>query len=265
MVYFKEEKFLRQCDLVLTPGQVHEEVARRTLGPAAEVRAIGWPKFDRLGIADEYAALEGRLRALPKQLTLLYAPTLAWSFEWIDLLPRLRALPINVIVKNHIYVNPGQPLPRGNEEKYRAGLASAEAMEAYVTSLALPHWLVAPRPMNSCSLFPFCNVAISDTSSILAEFMHFGLGIETGRVDLDPDTQKPEVSKFWKNVLFFPTPELHRVLGSVEELQRLYDTRGTTDHQDDLAELQGAGARAAQAIDDYLTAAYRPQRPVAGV
>jgi SAM-dependent methyltransferase len=253
-VYRAEAARLTQFDLVLTPSAKHAEAARAALGPNVLVRPIGWPKFDRLTIAPQHAAFEAELRAMPQRLTVLYGPTSAWTYEWKELLPLLRQLPINLVVKNHIYVNPGQPLPPGNEENYRQALASIDEMEAYVRAAGDPGWLVAPRTMNSCSVFPFCQIAVSDTSSLLVEFLPFGLAIETGRHNRNSADQKPEISPLWKEVRFFETAELHRVLGSMPELQRQYDERPAVDGNSQLAELRAprAGERAAKEIDTLL-------------
>ncbi|HXU81242.1 MAG TPA: methyltransferase, partial [Polyangia bacterium] len=252
-VYRAEAARLTQFDLVLTPSAKHADAARAALGPNVLVRSVGWPKFDRLQIAPQYAEFDAQLQALPRdRLTVLYGPTSAWTQEWKELLPLLRELPVNVVVKNHIYVNPGQPLPPGNEENYRQALATIEEMEAYAR--ATPNWLVAPRPMNSCSVFPHCQIAISDTSSLLVEFLPFGLAIETGRHNRDRADQKPEISPLWKEVAFLKTDELHRTLGSMTELQRLYDQRPSVGRNAQLAELRAprSGERAAKEIDTFL-------------
>jgi hypothetical protein len=213
-VYETERNRIRTCDLVLVPGPMHAEQARKSLGDDAPVHEIGWPKYDRMAIPPQHKAFEEKLRALPHDLTILYTPTRAFTYEWRYLLPLLRELPCNTVLKNHIYVNPGQPMPAGCEEEYVVSMRSADEMEAAVASYACDHVIVAPRTLNVCSLFPFAKVAIADQSSVLAEFLPFGISIETGRYDPDENHCEPEISRYFPEVAYLPRSELVAMLSS---------------------------------------------------
>jgi hypothetical protein len=213
-VYETERNRIRTCDLVLVPGPMHAEQARRSLGSSAPVHEIGWPKYDRMAIPPQHKAFEERLRGLPHDLTILYTPTRAFTYEWRYLLPLLRELPCNTVLKNHIYVNPGQPMPAGCEDEYVVSMRSADEMEAAVASYGCDHVIVAPRTLNVCSLFPYAKVSIADQSSVLAEFLPFGISIETGRYDPDENHCEPEISRYFPEVAYLPRAELVAALSS---------------------------------------------------
>jgi hypothetical protein len=213
-VYDNERRRLSTCDLLLVPGPLHREHALRALGSRAVVHEIGWPKYDRMEIPTEHAAFTRRLEALPHPFTVLYTPTRAFTYEWRYLLPWLRELRCNTILKNHIYVNPGQPLPAGCEAEYEASMRSADEMEATLTGDAVDHMIVAPRRLNVCALFPHAHLAIADQSSVVAEFLPFGISVETGRYTPREDQSAPEISRMFPDVVYLPRTELGEAFGS---------------------------------------------------
>lgn len=252
-VYEAERPRIRTCDLILVPGAMHAQYARQALGADAPVHEIGWPKYDRMAIPAQHAAFEEKLKALPHELTVLYTPTRAFTYEWQYLLPLLRDLPCNTVLKNHIYVNPGQPMPAGCEEEYVVSMRSADEMEAAIASYASDHVLVAPRTLNVCSLFPFAQVAIADQSSVLAEFLPFGIGIETGRYDPDENHCEPEISRYFPDVAYLPRQQLIDTLSSWTRLSEFLQSRPRSS----AVVARDAGLRAAALIRETLEAGER--------
>lgn len=257
-VYETERSRIRTCDLVLVPAPMHAEQARRSLGANAPVHEIGWPKYDRMAIPPQHAAFEEKLKALPHDLTVLYTPTRAFTYEWRYLLPLLRELPVNTVLKNHIYVNPGQPMPAGCEEEYLAHMRSADEMEAAVASYGCDHMIVAPRALNICSLFPYAKVVIADQSSVLAEFLPFGVSIETGRYDPDENHCEPEISRYFPEVAYLPRAELVATLSSAATFKSFLAGRRASSTT---AITPDAGRRAATLIANRIEEGQR-ERPV---
>ena len=247
-VYEAERTRLRTCDLLLVPGSMHAEHARRALGESAPIHEIGWPKYDRMAIPAQYAAFADRLKALPYDVTVLYTPTRAFTYEWQYLLPLLRDLPCNTILKNHIYVNPGQPMPAGCEEEYEVSMRSADEMESALESYGCKHMIIAPRTLNVCALFPHAQMVIADQSSVLAEFIPFGISVETGRYDPDESHCEPEISRYFGDVTYLPRKDLLSVFSSPDSFSAFLrsNARASTTVPAD------AGHRAAKLIESAL-------------
>jgi len=174
-------------DLVLVPGRRHREAARAALGDADRVVEVGWPKFDPSPLPPEHAAQMDRLRALPHPLTVLYAPTWANTWEWRELIPWLAGIACNLVVKNHVLVDAGQPFPPGEERRYAECRRSIDAMEAAVRNLGSAARIVIAPQVNLCAMFPHVDVLITDSSSCALEFVPFGASIETGRTGAGKD------------------------------------------------------------------------------
>ncbi|HYC58381.1 MAG TPA: hypothetical protein VEK79_02335 [Thermoanaerobaculia bacterium] len=247
-VYEAERDRIRTCDLVLVPGPMHAQCARKSLGADAPIHEIGWPKYDRMTIPPQHEAFDAKLKSLPHELTILYTPTWAFTYEWLYLLPLLRDLPCNTILKNHIYVNPGQPMPAGSGQDYVISMRSADEMEAAIESYACNHMIVAPRTLNVCSLFPYAQVAIADRSSVLAEFLPFGVSIETGRYDPDENHCEPEISRYFPEVAYLRRAELVATLSSWRNLNTFLNGR----QPPSAVVAHGAGIRAAALIRKRL-------------
>jgi hypothetical protein len=172
---------MEEFDLVLVPGPRHREAAVAALGDARRVVEVGWPKFDPAPPDAAHADALAKLESLPHEVTVLYAPTWANTWEWRELLPWLAALPCNLAVKNHSLVDPGQPFPPGEEARYAECRRSIDAMEAAVRALGSQAHIVLPARLNLCTLFPRLDVLVTDSSSCALEFVPFGASVETGR------------------------------------------------------------------------------------
>lgn len=217
-VYLTE--YLQDFDIVFVPTRMHRTVASRAL-PESKIIVAGWPKYDRMQIPVEESVLRSQIAGFQHPFTVLYAPTYANTWEWLAILPRLFDLPVNVIVKNHIYVNPGQAFPKGHEAAYRECLQSAAEMENAALAVNSPNVVVAPRPLNICSLFAHVNMLISDSSSCTLEFLPFGdVAIETGAGDAQNTWQNtdPHSSRITPEVRFVPLVQLRQVLAGSEQL-----------------------------------------------
>jgi hypothetical protein len=255
-VYAEERQRLRDFDMVFVPGPLHLRHARKALGPNQIILDIGWPKYDRMEIPAQYSRLAGQIRSLPGACTVLYAPTWAHTWEWRELFPLLGNLPCNVLIKNHIYVNPGQPFPPGEEAVYADCLQSAALMEEAARSGRYPTFLVAPRQMNICALFPMVNVLISDQSSVNMEFIPFGVSIETGRFNENPKDLDPRSSRISVGaVLFMPFEKLKTILSGRESFETFLggqSKRALTQESGIRINPIAAGLLGALLIDRYL-------------
>jgi hypothetical protein len=217
-IYSFEKRRLNTYDIIFAPSLLHYTHAKEQVGKKAIVLQTGWAKYDNMEFTGEFKEVEQQIKRLPYGFTIMYAPSFAWSYEWKYLLPLLKSLPCNIIVKNHIYLNKGQPLPKGLESEYRSHLESAEQMEQFITESNPANVLVAPRELNICCLFPHVNLLISDQSSALMEFAPFGACIETGRNTPDENDVTPTISRIAKEVIFLDKTQLCDVFGSMENV-----------------------------------------------
>jgi CDP-glycerol glycerophosphotransferase (TagB/SpsB family) len=83
--------------------------------------------------------------------------------------------------------------------------------------------LVAPRKMNACELFPHIHYLISDQSSLLGEFIPFGIPIETGRYDDNPDHIDYQMSDIFKGIYKY------QYIGDIMELPKIESSDVTYD------------------------------------
>lgn len=201
--YQRERKILRQFTAVIVPDEIHAKQAKKYLSPrwwrpGTQVFVGGWPKYDEPSFEI----------SLPDRPTILYAPSWAGENEWKMLLPVLEKLAVNVVIKNHPYATaPGEEV----SPYYQRSRAAADAMEKQALGLGI---VVAPRDLNICTLFPHVDVAISDQSSVLVEFLPFGVSIETGAHPGGP--AEPEISKWYPAIQYQPLPQLLKQLNHIE-------------------------------------------------
>lgn len=217
-IYKAERDNLKNYDIIFAPSVLHHNYAKEQFGRKTIVLQTGWAKYDKMEFTDKYKELRQKLKGLPYGFTIMYAPTGAWTYEWKYLLPLLKSLRCNVIVKNHIGVNKGQSFPTGQESEYRAHLKSAEEMERFAIEGSPENVIVAPRDLNICCLFAYVNTLISDQSSVLLEFAPFGITIETGRCDPNENNIVPQISLISKEVIFFDKIKICEVFGSIDKL-----------------------------------------------
>lgn len=201
--YKRERKILRQFTTVIVPDETHAVLARRYLTThwwhrGAQVFTGGWPKYDELLLPD--SELAKTLEALPDQPTILYAPSWAAEEEWRQLFPALAALPVNVIIKNHPYATAPREVV---SDYYKRSRQLVEEMETTARQLKM---VVTPRDCNICTLFPYVDTVISDQSSVAAEFLPFGLSIETGANPNGPAVA--EISRWYPQIIYRPLPQL---------------------------------------------------------
>lgn len=194
LAYKQERKALRRFSMIIVPDALHARLARRHLWWWTKVKIGGWPKYDVPATPPLFTSL--------KQPTILYAPTWAGKDEWRRLLPALSQLPVNVIVKNHTYATtPGEPV----SEFYKISRVSVAAMEEAARNFEVP-MLVAPPELNICALFPHVDAVFTDQSSVAAEFLPWGLAIETGAQE--EGEAGPGISRWYPAVRFQPLPVL---------------------------------------------------------
>lgn len=206
-VYVKERQVLRQCTAVIVPDEIHAAQARRHLGRrwyrrGATIFVGGWAKYDGLTLDRVNKPLAQVLEALPDKPTVLYAPSWAGRDEWRTLLSLLSGLPVNLVIKNHPYATaPGEEV----SDFYKRSRRSVAEMEEAARHFSPPA-LVAPADSNVCQLFPYADAVISDQSSVLAEFLPWGVSLETGA---NPEgTPQPSISRWYPQVLYRPLEQL---------------------------------------------------------
>lgn len=210
-VYQKERRVLRRFTTVIVPDATHaafarQYVSRRWFRSGAAVWIGGWPKYDVAAHTAKDKALAGALKSLPHRPTILYAVSWAGEDEWQTLMPALKHLPVNIVIKNHPYATAA-----GEEasQYYLHSRRSAMAMEAWGSA---HQCMVAPADLNVCALFPYVDAVISDQSSVLAEFLPWGVSLETGT---NPDgAPRPEISRWYPGVTFWPLADLQEDLKS---------------------------------------------------
>jgi cytidyltransferase-like protein len=262
--YEVEKQRLKDFNIIFVPGSIHYKAAQTALGTtsaqpfAKSTRLIlegGWPKYDRIKISGENSKLAEKLANLPYQHTILYAPTWGHTREWEQLLPLFKKLPCNLIIKNHIYVNPGQPYPKGLEAMYESCLNSVKEMEESALADNLPNIIVASRTLNVCSLFPHVDVLVTDQSSVGIEFLPFGISIETGRYNPDPTQLCPQSSLISSNVLFLKLEQLREILASKDDFHDFIKIQNHNYHKDTIVnpDIKSSGKTIAQLIDRYIS------------
>jgi hypothetical protein len=240
MAYKLERRALRKFSMVIVPDMLHARYARRYLRWRTKVRVGGWPKYDHEGISPEFANLKQDIAALPKRPTILYAPTWAGRDEWRTLLPRLAHLPFNVIVKNHTYATlPGEKV----SAIYQSSRLSIIEMEHAALDF-IPAMIVAPAELNICTLFPYVDAVITDQSSVAAEFLPWGLAVETG-ANLNG---KPEIgtSRWYPEVVYLPLESLMSDLAN--DGQKFIDRISTSRFKTTQTSVTGAGKLIADMI-----------------
>lgn len=207
-IYKSERKRLAEFDLILVPGDIHGEHARRFLG-AVPVVKIGWPKLEAAGTAIN--VIDGNDGG---RLTIIYAPGLIGNREWVQLLPELMSSGHHIIVKNHLYYDfeSGVAPPKGSEEEYKKHVASLLEMEEFLSKSDAPNIEHVDRRSNLCSLFPRAHALISDCSSANMEFLSFGTSIETGRYGEPVSETRPCSSLLSGRVKYLPVCELAKLL-----------------------------------------------------
>lgn len=204
---------MEDMDLVLVPGPRHRQAAEAALGDPGRVVEVGWPKYDPRPPDAPLADGIAHLQALAGEALVLYAPTWPNTWEWRELLPWLASQGCSVAVKNHTLVDPGQPFPPGEEERYAECRRSIEAMEAHVRGLDPAQHLVLPPQLNLCALFPHVDALVTDSSSCALEFVPFGPSIETGRTGAGEDPaldQDPQASRLCAAVQHLTQADLER-------------------------------------------------------
>lgn len=242
-VYVKERHVLRQCTAVIVPDEMHAAEARRRLAGrwyrrGATIFVGGWAKYDGLTLDQVNKPLAQVLERLPDKPTVLYAPSWAGTDEWRTLLPLLNRLPVNLLIKNHPYATaPGEEV----SDFYQRSRQSAAAMEEAARKFSPPA-VVAPADSNVCQLFPYVDVAISDQSSVLAEFLPWGVSYETGA---NPDgTSQSSISRWYPEVKYRPLKPLAQDLR--QGGRRLLDDIADSDRK------SGAPTGSGQRIADFI-------------
>lgn len=262
--YQVEKNNLKDFNIIFVPGENHENHARQAFGSTNQqpfgqnTRLVvqgGWPKYDKVNRSLDNRDLEQKIANLPYKQTILYAPSWGYKNEWEQLLPLFKNLPCNLIVKNHIYVNQGQAYPKGSEAIYESCLQSILEMEAAALADNLPNIVVAPRTLNICSLFPFIDVLVTDQSSVGIEFAPFGISIETGRFNPDPNQLRPQSSLISDYVLFMPLDQLQTVFASTETFTNFIKINKNKNNENYVVnpKIKFSGKTIAKLIDRYIS------------
>lgn len=262
--YEIEKQRLKEFNIIFVPGSVHASYAQKALcatyaqpfqKPTRLILQGGWPKYDRMQLSEQYSELTQKLSDLPYKYTLLYAPTWGYTREWERLLPLFKNISCNLIIKNHIYVNPGQAYPMGLEAIYKSCLQSVKELEETALENNLSNIIVAPRNLNICSLFPFVDVLVTDQSSVGLEFLPFGISIETGRFNPDPHQLQPQSSLISKDVLFMPLEKFQDVFTSDKSFHAFMESQKQNQNKDLIVNpnIKFSGKLIAQLIDRYIS------------
>ncbi|MEH2081152.1 MAG: adenylyltransferase/cytidyltransferase family protein [Nostoc sp.] len=261
--YEIEKQRLKDFNIIFVPGDFHFHHAQKILGSSyaqpfqKSTRLIlqgGWPKYDKMLLPEKYSELAQKLSNLPYKHTLLYAPTWGHTREWEQLLPLFKNLPCNLIIKNHIYVNPGQAYPKGLEAMYESCLRSVQEMEETALANNLPNIIVAPRNLNICSLFSFVDVLVTDQSSVSLEFLPFGTSIETGRFNTNSNQLKSQSNLISKDVLFMSLEKLNEVFASDASFHDFIKFHKHKQNYDSIVNtnIKSSGELIVQLIDRYI-------------
>ena len=212
-VYLQEKEALKNYTAIFAPTVIHQSVCKELL-PEVPCHLVGWPKYDAIRNKSKTAEeIIHKIKRL-EGVKILCAPTNPYSFEWTELLPVLKRHG-SVLVKNHILLNPGQKPPHveGADQYnlealhfYKTMFDSIEKMEDYASS---QNMTVVPRNLNACELFEDVDVLVSDTSSLLAEFLPFGLSIETGRNSQSDETRDMTMSTAFPGIVTWSGYQKH--------------------------------------------------------
>jgi glycerol-3-phosphate cytidylyltransferase len=262
--YEIEQQRLKDFNIIFVPGAIHHNHAQKALGstdsqpfakPTRLILEGGWPKYDKMNISEEDSELYQKLSNLPYEYTLLYAPTWGHTREWEQLLPLFKSLPCNLIIKNHIYVNPGQVYPKGSEAIYTSCLQSVKEMEEVAVVDNPPNVIIAPRTLNICSLFPFVDILITDQSSVGMEFSPFGISIETGRFNPDPNQLQPQSSLISDDILFMTLDKLKTVFASNKSFSTFIEVNKSKNKKSSVVNhnIKFSGKSIAELIDRYIS------------
>lgn len=258
-VYQREKKRLQKFSAVLVPNALHAARATAALGMRVDIVEVGWPKYDALPLSSEHAMTLAAVQGLPQEVpTVMYAPNCPGEAEWDSLWAVLRNLPVNLIIKNATYdVGPGEALP----EHYRRIIRTIDRMEREVQQSGKPHAVITPRDLNICTLFPHVDVVLSTKSSVLAEFLPFGVSIEAD-MPWPRELSSALISRDYIDVVCVSPPVLIELLGSIDRLRRFM-----ADHPARLRQPEAlcrypnrsmsAGRRAAESITRRMYAATR--------
>ena len=254
-VYQREKMRLQEFNALLVPNPLHAARARAALGSGENIIEVGWPKLDTVPMSGEHAATLALVRRLPRDVpTIMYAPNCPGEEEWDNLWAVLRNLPVNIIIKNATYeVGSGESLPL----HYERIIQTIDRMECEVRQSRKENIVVTPRDLNICVLFPFVSMLISAKSSVLAEFVPFGVSVETD-VPWPPELHSALISRDYTDIVFMKKEELYEVLSAPDRLRRLIGNRIIPLQQPEAAcrypnEMMLAGQRAAEVINSYLT------------
>jgi len=199
------------------------------------------------------------VRQLPgDQPTVMYAPNCPGAAEWDNLWVRIKDLPVNFIIKNATYaVEPGAPTP----PHYARILKTVDRTEQEAIASKRPHTIVTPRDLNICKLFPHVAMVISTKSSVLAEFLPFGVSVE---VDMPwpSEIYSALISRDYSDIVVLAKEELYRTLSSAGALREFLDQHPVMVHQKEaLCRFPNrdvsAGQRAAGVISDFLAGSER--------
>jgi hypothetical protein len=213
-IYKEEKEYLKNYDLILTPGLFHSAAARKIFKKIPIIE-IGWPKLE---IPVE---LKHALKSPP--FTIIYAPTFIENREWENLLPALINTNGNIIIKNHLYYDfeSGAEPPRGCEALYALSISSLKDMEEFLSAGNYQNVEYIDRRTNLCHLFPRADLLVTDTSSASLEFLNFGISIETGRFGPEISNTKASASLLTNRVKYLPEKLLISTLRSSIELNKL--------------------------------------------
>ena len=195
---YKEDR-LDDFDLIFVPTDKHYDACIQNRYRSNRIIKSGWPKYDLVKRDSRWDFIENFSK---DKKTLIYAPTYVINDEWKLLLKFFSGLDLNIIIKNHPLVDKGQDFPLGEEEEYKKISNALNQMEEEARNL---DFIIAPREMNIIELFIHSNaeVAVSDISSCLLEFLPFGTAIETGG-GYGPN----DASSFSNEVKYMPADEL---------------------------------------------------------
>ncbi len=214
--YEDEAWKLKDYNAVFAPGAKHYEVASRCVGAFTDVMQTNWTKYDIIGRMSI---------SLPHDLTVLYCPTNAGD-EWRKILPMFANREINLILKNHIYIEEGGSAPLGFERQYQYSLRNARKMEAYVKSWSNVH--VMDRGANLCDAFLVADLLITDQSGAAVEFLPFGPAIETGN-RLGVADNEYENSRKFPDIIAGDLRSVCRLLKRKHMMFDLIDTHASSD------------------------------------
>lgn len=231
--------YMKQFDIIFVPGKTYAESAAKYLDPDQRIVVIGWPKYDIAADDPNILAVADSLESLKKDKTIIYGPSYAHHGAWRKAFQVFENLDATIIVKNHVYFSERQI----TEYVERNGTLPAEIiacdeMEAAARASSRGRFIVMPRALNICALFPHASWLLSDSSSCLVEFAPFGQSIET--------YANGEISREFPEVLTM----------SVEAFAELYSTGANRSNTPEASIFRhpeaSAGEIGARQIDAFL-------------